>query len=123
MFTNSRIAIIGSGSWATALAKILLNNVQSINWYFRNPDNIDFFKKYSHNPNYLNDVFFDTERINFYTDINKICKQSDILIFVIPSAFLKNAVAEIKVDISKILSALLQDLVMPKKLHWKGFRS
>lgn len=108
MFNNSRIAIIGSGSWATALAKILLNNVQSINWYFRNPDNIDFFKKYSHNPNYLNDVFFDTERINFFTDINKICKQSDILIFVIPSAFLKSAVSEIKVDISNkfVISAI-----------------
>lgn len=108
MFTNSKIAIIGSGSWATALAKILLTNVDSINWYFRNPDNIDYFKKYSHNPNYLGDVFFDTERINFYDDINKICKQSDILIFVIPSAFLKDALTPLKVDISNkfVVSAI-----------------
>ena len=108
MFTNSKIAIIGSGSWATALAKILLNNVPSINWYFRNPGNIDFFKKYSHNPNYLGDVFFDTERINFYNDINKIAKQSDILIFVIPAAFLKNAVKDLDVDISNkfVISAI-----------------
>ena len=100
MFTNSKIAIIGSGSWATALAKIILTNVPSINWYFRNPDNVDFFKKYSHNPSYLGDVFFDTERINFFTDINKICKQSDIIIFAIPSAFLYNGVKDLKVDIS-----------------------
>ncbi|HKK81467.1 MAG TPA: hypothetical protein VJ909_04420, partial [Prolixibacteraceae bacterium] len=82
MLSKANIGIIGSGSWATALAKILLTNAQSINWYFRNPDNIDFIKKYSHNPNYLGDVYFDTERINFYNDINKIAKHSDILIFV-----------------------------------------
>lgn len=108
MFKNSKIAIIGSGSWATALAKILLTNVDSINWYFRNPDNIDAFKKYSHNPNYLGDVFFDTERINFFSDINKIAKQSDILIFVIPSAFLKGALEKLTVDISQkfVISAI-----------------
>ena len=108
MFTNAKIAIIGSGSWATALAKILLNNVPSINWYFRNPDNIQFFKRYSHNPNYLGDVFFDTERINFYNDINKIARRSDILIFVIPAAFLKNALENLRVDISKkfVISAI-----------------
>lgn len=108
MFSNSKIAIIGSGSWATALAKILLNNVPSINWYFRNPENIDFIKKYSHNPNYLGDVFFDTERITFYNDINKIAKQSDILIFVIPAAFLKKGLSDLKIDISKkfVISAI-----------------
>lgn len=108
MFTNSKIAIIGSGSWATALAKIILTNVQSINWFFRNPDNIDHFKKYSHNPSYLGDVFFDTERITFYNDINKIARNSDILIFVIPAAFLKDALKDIKVDISNkfVISAI-----------------
>lgn len=108
MFNNSKIAIIGSGSWATALAKITLTNAQSINWYFRSPDNIDFIKKYSHNPSYLCDVYFDTERIHFYSDINKICKQSDILIFVIPSAFLSEALKDLKVDISKkfVISAI-----------------
>jgi glycerol-3-phosphate dehydrogenase (NAD(P)+) len=108
MFTNSKIGIIGSGSWATALAKIILTNAYSINWYFRNPDNIDFIKKYSHNPNYLGDVYFDTERINFHNDINKIAKQSDILIFVTPSAFLKEALEDLKVDISQkfVISAI-----------------
>ncbi|MBN1769426.1 MAG: NAD(P)-binding domain-containing protein [Prolixibacteraceae bacterium] len=108
MLSNAKIAIIGSGSWATALAKILLTNNQSINWYFRNPDNIDFIKKYSHNPNYLGDVYFDTERINFYDDLNKIARHSDILIFVIPSAFLKEALEELTVDISNkfIISAI-----------------
>jgi glycerol-3-phosphate dehydrogenase (NAD(P)+) len=108
MFTNSKIAIIGSGSWATAMAKILLNNVDSINWYVRNQENINFFKKNGHNPNYLCDVIFDVDKINFYNDINQIARDSDILILVIPSAFLKESLINLTVDISKkfIVSAI-----------------
>jgi len=108
MFTNQRIAIIGSGSWATALAKILLNNIGSINWFVRNSDNIQYFKTNGHNPNYLCDVIFDIEKINFYNDINEIAENSDILIFVIPSAFLKDSLKDLTVDISKkfVVSAI-----------------
>jgi glycerol-3-phosphate dehydrogenase (NAD(P)+) len=108
MFTNSKIAIIGSGSWATAMAKILLNNVGSINWYFRNQENIDLFKKNGHNPNYLCDVIFEVEKINFYNDINQIALDSDILVLVIPSAFLKESLSKLTVDISKkfVISAI-----------------
>jgi glycerol-3-phosphate dehydrogenase (NAD(P)+) len=124
MFRKSRIAIIGSGSWATALAKILLKNVETINWYFRSQDNINLFIKNGHNPSYLCDARFDVARINFYNDINKIVKNSDIIIFVIPSAFLKNALEEIKVDISSkfVISAIKgivpgDNLIVGKFLH------
>jgi glycerol-3-phosphate dehydrogenase (NAD(P)+) len=108
MFSNSKIGIIGSGSWATALAKILLNNNQSINWYFRNSDNINFFQKNHHNPNYLCDVIFDISNITFYNNLNSIAENSDILIFVIPSAFLKESLLGLTVDISKkfVVSAI-----------------
>ncbi|TKG88623.1 NAD(P)H-dependent glycerol-3-phosphate dehydrogenase [Puteibacter caeruleilacunae] len=108
MLSNSKIAIIGGGSWATALAKMLLVNVDSINWYLRNPNNIDLFTKFGHNPNYLRGVEFDTNCINFYHDINKIAEESDIMIFAIPSAFLKDALKELTVDISEkfIVSAI-----------------
>ncbi|WP_394656156.1 NAD(P)H-dependent glycerol-3-phosphate dehydrogenase [Halosquirtibacter laminarini] len=105
---KQRIAIIGSGSWATALAKMLMHNVEGFNWYFRSEDNIKLFKKYKHNPKYLRAVEFETERIDFYSDINEIAENSDILIFVIPSAFLKDAVKDLTVDISQkfIVSAI-----------------
>lgn len=108
MLENAKIAILGSGSWATAIAKILMNNVDSINWYFRDEKNIKSFKKNRHNPNYLCGVFFDTSRINFYTDINQICEDSDIIILVIPSAFLKVALSKVTADISKkfVVSAI-----------------
>ncbi len=98
---NKKVAVIGSGSWATALAKILLENIPDINWFFRKTESIEQFQKFNHNPGYLRGVEFDTDRIHFYNDINKICEESDILIFAIPSAFLGKALANLTFDISK----------------------
>jgi glycerol-3-phosphate dehydrogenase (NAD(P)+) len=108
MLENAKIAIIGSGSWATALAKILLTNISTINWFIRKPENIDFFIRHKHNPNYLCDVLFDTDRIYFSSEINRTVKDADIIILVIPSAFLKETLDQITVDISKkfVISAI-----------------
>ena len=97
--TNSRVAIMGGGSWATAIAKVLLSNVESINWYIRRDDRIEDFKRLGHNPAYLSSVMFDTNRINFSSDINKIVKESDILVFVTPSPYLKNHLKKLKTDL------------------------
>jgi len=96
---SKKIAVIGSGSWATALAKILMHNVETLNWYFRSEENVQLFRRFRHNPGYLRGLEFDIDRINFYTDINKIAQESDILIFAIPSAFLKDALKELQVSI------------------------
>lgn len=103
-----RLAIIGSGSWATALAKMFMNNVPEINWYFRKEETIDLFRRFHHNPNYLQAVEFDVNRIHFYSDINEIAEESDILVFAIPSAFLKDALKNLTVDISQkfVVSAI-----------------
>ena len=89
MSHTGKIAIIGGGSWATALAKIALSTQAGINWYMRRPDRIEDFKRMKHNPAYLSGVTFDTNRIDFYADINEVVKQSDTLIFATPSPFLK----------------------------------
>ncbi len=99
MDESSRVGIIGSGSWATALAKILTNNLQEINWYFRNPKHVKKFRKNGHNPNYLTSVDFDTNKIHFYSDINHIVEESDVLILAIPSAFLKDALSDLSVSV------------------------
>ncbi len=108
MYTEPKIAIVGSGSWATALAKILLNNVDRIAWYFRNPESIEQFKRFKHNPSYLRGVEFDINRIDFYSDISEICEKSDVLVLAIPSAFLDSAMSEVKADLSNkyIVSAV-----------------
>ena len=76
-----KIAIMGGGSWATAIAKIVLAQAESINWYMRRDDRIEEFKRLGHNPAYLTSVRFEIKNINFSSDINKIVKESDTLIF------------------------------------------
>ncbi len=83
------MGIIGSGSWATAISKILLNNVNELNWYIRDQKNIDNFRLTGRNPTYLTSVKFDVEKINFSNDVNDIVANSDLIILAIPSAFLK----------------------------------
>ena len=97
--SNKQVAIMGGGSWATAIAKIILNNVDTINWYIRREDRIEDFKRLGHNPGYLSSVKFDTNRINFSSDINKIVKESDILIFVTPSPYFKNHLKKLKANL------------------------
>ena len=60
-----KIAIMGGGSWATAIAKIVLAQAESINWYMRRDDRIEEFKRLGHNPAYLTCVRFDIKNINF----------------------------------------------------------
>jgi glycerol-3-phosphate dehydrogenase (NAD(P)+) len=97
---NNNVAVIGSGSWATALAKILLENLPEIHWFIRNSDNIDQFRLYRHNPWYLRGVEFDTDRIHFTSDINSITRKCDTLVVAIPSAFLKDTLGNLTTDIS-----------------------
>jgi len=96
MNEKSKIAVIGGGSWATAIAKITLTNADSINWYMRRQEQIDEFTRLSKNPSYLTGVKFDTDRINFTSDINKLVRTSDILIFATPSPFLKQHLKKLK---------------------------
>lgn len=86
---HKKVGVIGSGSWATALAKILLETQESVNWYFRFKDSVRKFRSCKHNPSYLVSVEFDVDRIDFYTDINKIIKASDIILLVTPSPYIK----------------------------------
>lgn len=88
MSEQKKIAVIGGGSWATAIVKILCNNVQSVNWYMRNEGAVGHILKYRHNPNYLQSVEFDLNKINVSTDLIEIIRPADIVIIATPSAFL-----------------------------------
>jgi glycerol-3-phosphate dehydrogenase (NAD(P)+) len=92
---SPRIAIIGSGSWATALAKLFLNNSSTLHWYIRKQDDIDYFKTYKHNPRYLSSVDFDTDKIRFCDSLHECVKESDFLVLAIPSAFLHDTLSVI----------------------------
>ncbi len=84
----NHIAVIGGGSWATALVKILCNNRDTVHWYMRNEDAIQHIKAYKHNPHYLQSVEFDLNKIDVSNDLEGIISRADVLIIATPSAFL-----------------------------------
>lgn len=94
------IAVMGGGSWATALAKLLLQNRDDIIWYMRRDDRIESFRRLGHNPAYLSDVEFPIDRINFYSDINAACDAADTLLMAMPSPYFKDHLAKLTIDIS-----------------------
>jgi glycerol-3-phosphate dehydrogenase (NAD(P)+) len=108
MSQKPKVAILGGGSWATAIIKMLLENVDEINWYMRSKEKIKFIKEHKHNNFYLSSVTLDTNKIELYSDISQAVENTDIIIFAIPSAFLKDALKNFKIDISKkiIVSAI-----------------
>lgn len=100
--------VLGGGSWGTALVKILLEKNESINWYVRNEENLEHIKKFKRNPNYLRSLVLDTEKIKLSDSIEKVVKNSDIIILAIPSPFLDSELKKIKSSLSSktIFSAL-----------------
>lgn len=98
---SGTIAVMGGGSWATALAKLLLVNNERIMWYMRRDDRIADFKRLQHNPAYLSDVRFDTGRIDFSSDINEVCRRADVLLLALPSPYIKSHLAKLSADISE----------------------
>ena len=110
--TTGRVAVIGGGSWATAIAKIMLHHEESINWYMRRNDRIEEFKRLGHNPAYLTALRFDVSRINFFNDINKIVKNSDTLVFVTPSPYIKSHLKKLKTSLKdKLVVTAIKGIV------------
>ena len=92
-----RIAVMGGGSWATAIAKMMLEKNDEIWWYLRRQDRIDDFIHLGHNPAYLQSVHFDVNRIHFSADINEVVEEANTLIWVTPSPYLKGHLKKLKV--------------------------
>lgn len=112
-----KIAVIGGGSWATALVKILTENSDYVGWWMRNEDNVMHVKKYHHNPNYLSSVELLTERIDVSTDLNHLVEMADTLIFAVPSAFLKDALSRLDTGLEdKMIFSAIKGIVPDENL-------
>jgi glycerol-3-phosphate dehydrogenase (NAD(P)+) len=108
-----KIAMIGSGSWATALAKLLLNNVATLNWFIRKEEDITYFKTYKANPRYLTSVELPVANISFYTNLKECIVQSDYIILAVPSAFIHDTLSGLtQVDLKdKIVFSAIKGIV------------
>lgn len=108
MERKKRVSVIGSGSWATAIVKILHEAQPSIGWYIREQEIIDHIKKHRNNPNYLSSVQFDLKKLKVSNDLNEVVKNSDVLVFVVPASFIKTWLEPLKESFENkfILSAI-----------------
>jgi glycerol-3-phosphate dehydrogenase (NAD(P)+) len=101
--------MLGSGSWGTAIVKILTDNQQSLNWWIRNTETINHIKKRKHNPQYLSSVYFDTELLSLSHEPEKTIRDSECIIIAVPSAYIEQLFETFPSDIftgKKILSAV-----------------
>ena len=117
MYNCGKIAIIGGGSWATAIAKIVINHTHHIGWYMRRDDRIEDFKRLQHNPAYLTSVHFNIDEIDFSSNLNDIVQRYDTLVFVTPSPYLKNHLKKLKTRISdKFIVTAIKGIVPDENL-------
>jgi glycerol-3-phosphate dehydrogenase (NAD(P)+) len=107
-----KFAVLGGGSWATAIVKMLAENQDRVGWYMRNSEAVDYIKKEKHNPKYLTSVEFHLEQLNLTGDINAIINYADVLIFAIPSAFLEGELQKATVSFkNKIIFSAIKGIV------------
>ncbi len=107
-----KFAVIGGGSWATAIAKMLCENLPEITWYMRNPDAIEHIKTQHHNPNYLSSVEFDVSKLKLTSDINEAIAYADYVIFAIPSAFLNTELEKLTASLKdKVIFSAIKGIV------------
>lgn len=122
------LAVIGGGSWATALVKILCNNMEQVNWFIRREDQAEHILKYKHNPNYLQSVQFDLNIISVSCNLKEVIAKSDVLIIATPSAFLTDLFQDTTPDLfkGKIIFSAVKGIVpeynaIPARFFHKTF--
>ncbi len=100
MSTDKKIAVIGGGSWATAIVKMLANNVDELLWWMRNEEAAQHIRETQHNPRYLSDARINTEVVRVSSDLKATCEKADVLVLAVPSAFLHSTLSSLEIDLS-----------------------
>ena len=112
MIGQPKIAVLGGGSWATAIVKMLSENLGLVGWYMRSASVLEHIKINNHNPNYLSSAELHPEQLELSNNINLIVKKYDLLIFAIPSAFLKLELEKLTIPLkAKIVFSAIKGIV------------
>lgn len=107
-----KFAVIGGGSWATAIVKMLSENMTKIAWYMRNDTAIEEIKVNKHNPNYLSSVEFNIDQLILTTDINEAVEFADFVVFAVPSAFLCKEMERLTVSLeNKVVISAIKGII------------
>jgi glycerol-3-phosphate dehydrogenase (NAD(P)+) len=117
MSSKPKFAVFGGGSWATAIVKMLCENLDEVGWYMRSTSALEQIKKTQHNPNYLSSVEFNISQLRLSNDINELVAYADYLIFVIPSAFVHSELQNLKVSLKgKVIVSAIKGIVPESSL-------
>ncbi len=117
MLKTPKFAVFGGGSWATAIVKILCENLDEVGWYMRNDHALEHIKKEKHNPNYLSSVEFNTTQLKLSNNINELVVWADYLIFAIPSAFVESELSKLTESLEgKIIFSAIKGIVPESSL-------
>ena len=112
MDKQQKIAVLGGGSWATAIVKMLSENLETVGWYMRDNQSIVHIKENNHNPKYLSSAELDANRLDLSDDINETVSKYDTLIFAIPSAFLESELHKLSISLEdKIIFSAIKGIV------------
>ena len=112
MNSKKNIGVIGGGSWATSIVKMLCENVNSVNWWMRNKDAISHIETYGHNPNYISDADLKKSKLCLSSNINTVVENSDYLVLAVPSVFLKSTLNSLNISIKeKIIFSAIKGIV------------
>lgn len=112
MGNTIKVAVLGGGSWATAIVKMLCENLDEVGWYMRNSSAINHIQEHQHNPNYLSSVEFHVDQLKLSDNINEIVAYADYLIFAIPSAFLHEELQKLTLSLKdKVVFSAIKGIV------------
>ncbi|MBS1646536.1 MAG: NAD(P)H-dependent glycerol-3-phosphate dehydrogenase [Bacteroidetes bacterium] len=92
---STRVAVIGSGSWATALVKLFCNHVHRVHWFVRRADDASYIQQNWHNPKYLSSVQFEKNKLHLFSNLQECVERSDYIILAVPSAFCHDTLKEL----------------------------
>lgn len=126
---GDNIAVLGGGTWASAIVKMLTENLDTVHWWMRDEESVKHIKKYYHNPRYMQSIQFDPDKLVLDTNLQKVVDQAEILIVAVPSAFLAQAFDEVeikgienKVIISAIKGIIPEYNRIPARYFHKNFK-
>jgi len=113
MRIKNKISVIGGGSWATAIVKMLSNSQENIGWWIRDQELIDHILEHGNNARYLPAVQFDKSKLNLSSSITEVINDAELVILAVPSAFIKDALLPCSVDTlqNKIVFSAIKGIV------------
>ncbi len=111
-------SVIGSGSWATALVRLLLNTNTPVNWFIAKKEDAEYIKSHHHNPRYLSSVSLEEKNLKIYSDLEKCISDSEHVVLAIPSAFCHATLSRLSSGIfkNKIVFSGIKGIIPEYKL-------